>query len=260
MAEEPKKKRAKTSGDFSGQVCIVTGGTTGIGAACCQLFKDGGADVYNIDVSTPKDAGFPTRLCDVSDTKKLKSTIAGILKETKGRVDHLIVSAGVHLFQDVENASEAEYDRVTGINLRGTFFAIQAVIPAMRERKQGSIVVIGSDQSLIGKEGQAIYGMTKGAQAQLVKSTAVQYAKVGIRVNCICPGTIDTPLVDGAINALMKQNPDTTEAHWRKVLDEAQPIHRLGRPEEIAQAVIMCATNGFMTGALVSVDGGYVAQ
>eukprot|EP00457_Paulinella_chromatophora_P017288 gb/GEZN01018297.1/.p2 GENE.gb/GEZN01018297.1/~~gb/GEZN01018297.1/.p2 ORF type:complete len:142 (+),score=9.61 gb/GEZN01018297.1/:200-625(+) len=84
--------------------------------------------------------------------------------------------------------------------------------------------------------------------------------KVGIRVNCICPGTIDTPLVDGAINALMKQNPDTTEAHWRKVLDEAQPIHRLGRPEEIAQAVIMCATNGFMTGALVSVDGGYVAQ
>jgi len=241
---------------------IVTGGSTGIGKACVEYFAQRGAIVYNIDVSQPSDSSYPTsihtKLADVSDVPKLQSTFKSILEETKGKVDILIANAGVHLFQDIENTTVEQFDRVVNINLRGVFFSIQAVIGAMKKAGKGSIVTIGSDQSFIGKASSAVYGSTKAAIAQLTKSTAVQYAVDGIRVNCVCPGTIETPLYHNAVKQYCQLTGTSPEAAY-KGLATAQPIPRVGQPHEVAFVVGFVSKAGFMTGAQISVDGGYVA-
>ena len=136
----------------------------------------------------------------------------------------------------MENITEAEFDRVVGINIKGCFFAISSVVPIMKkqEPKGGSIVVVGSDQSFIGKPFQNLYGMTKGAIAQLAKSCAVQYAPEGIRVNCVCPGTIDTPLMRKAVEHMTDLAGDGDVEGRVKWLETAQPYPRLGQPEEVA--------------------------
>jgi len=251
---------SKTDLCFQDEVVIVTGGTTGIGQACVEYFHEKRALVWNLDVSTPKSSQPGVRFIqtDVGDVSQLRASISSILRQTNGRVDHLICCAGVHLFQDIENTSVEDFNRVVNINYRGTFFAIQAVIPAMKKASGGSIVVIGSDQSFIGKAFSAVYGSTKGAIAQLTKSTAVQYAKEGIRVNCVCPGTIETPLYHNAVKQFCKLT-GTKEADAYEGLKTAQPIPRIGTPSEVAFVVGWVSKSGFMTGAQVSIDGGYVA-
>ena len=132
----------------------------------------------------------------------------------------------------------------------------------MREQRHGSIVLMGSDQSLIGKKKSAIYGATKGAIGQLTKSTALDYAEYGIRVNCVCPGAIDTPLCEGAIkNFTTKYTTESVESLLQKV-QEKHPLNRLGKPEEVANVILFVCSNeaSFITGSLISIDGGYVAQ
>jgi len=226
------------------------------------FFNNRGAVVYNIDFASPSESDYPkavqTRLVDIRDVKKLQNTFTSILTETKGRVDHLIANAGIHLFQDIETTTLEQFDDVVNTNLRGVFFSIQSVIGAMKKAKKGSIVCIGSDQSFIGKAQSAVYGCTKGAIAQLSKSTAVQYAADGIRVNCVCPGTIETPLYHKAV-ARYCELTNTKPEDAYKGLATAQPIPRVGQPHEVAFVVGMVSKSEFMTGAQVSIDGGYVA-
>src|SRR5204863_9932044 len=104
-----------------------------------------------------------------------------------------------HLFANIDDTSYNQLESLVTINLIGTFYMLKTVIPLMKLQQKGSIVLMGSDQSIVGKASSAVYGMTKGAIAQLAKSTAIDYAAFNIRVNCICPGTIQTPLLDNAV-------------------------------------------------------------
>ena len=228
---------------YEGDVCVVTGGTTGIGAATCQAFLQARATaVYNLDVSPPSTKSDDKRLhfiqCDVSKPALLKAAVASIF-EKEGNIDHLVSNAGVWVGgEQMEDIKEEEFDRVVGINVKGCFFAISSVVPFMKKQaKGGSIIVVGSDQSFIGKPYQNLYGMTKGAIAQLAKSTAVQYAPDGIRVNCVCPGTIDTPLMRKAVEHMADLAGDHDVEGRVKWLETAQPLPRLGRPEEIAHTI-----------------------
>ena len=247
------------SPSFKGDVVIVTGGTTGIGAACCAHLAKAGGVVYNIDFKAPaaEVAGVTHLQCDVSDVAQVKRAVGAVVK-AHGRVDVLVSNAGVWHGGDFEKTSERDFDKVVGVNLKGTFFGIQAAVPAMLDNG-GSIVIIGSDQSLIGKPEQHLYGCTKGAIAQLSKSLAAHYAPKGVRVNCICPGTIDTPLMHGAVQDFVKQKGANADELYTW-LETAQPLPRLGRPEEVAALVACVAKIPFCVGSMISVDGGYTAQ
>ena len=247
------------SPSFKGDVVIVTGGTTGIGAACCAHLAKAGGVVYNIDFKAPAaDVEGVTHLqCDVSDVAQVKRAVGAVIK-AHGRIDLLVSNAGVWHGGDFEKTSERDFDKVVGVNLKGTFFGIQAAVPAMLDHG-GSIVIIGSDQSLIGKPEQHLYGCTKGAIAQLSKSLAAHYAPKGVRVNCICPGTIDTPLMHGAVQDFVKQKGANAQELYTW-LETAQPLPRLGRPEEVAALVACVAKIPFCVGSMISVDGGYTAQ
>ena len=307
---------------YDGDVCIVTGGSAGIGAACCSTLAAAGAVVYSVDVAAPPAAapGVTHLACDVSDVRALRKAIGAVAK-AHGRVDVLVSNAGVwhgagkgrdipnfkgsslgrfplvsadfwtsdHLSErsrrvdafsrtrthveatlnhpfpaqvwhggDFEAVDERAFDRVVGVNLKGTFFAIQAAVPHMRDRG-GAVVIIGSDQSLVGKPEQHLYGCTKGAIAQLSKSLAAHYAPAGIRVNCVCPGTIDTPLMHGAVADFVEKKGAKAEELYAW-LETAQPLPRLGTPAEVAALVACVAKIPFCVGSVISVDGGYTAQ
>ena len=181
--------------------------------------------------------------------------------EQAGRIDMLFANAGVHHVATLEATEEEALDRLIAINIKGVFHTVQTVIPHMRKLGGGSIVLMGSDQCFVGKGASAAYGLTKGAIGQLTKSTAIDLAKDRIRVNCICPGSIDTPLLHRAVDQFTAYTGSAREAVMRSV-EQAQPMARLGQPEEIASAVAYMLSDeaSFMTGALLSVDGGYVSQ
>ena len=245
---------------FMGKVAVITGGTTGIGQATLELLRARGATVYNLDVTAPPLEDDKFIQCDVRSKFEVDAAIRTIMAR-HGRIDMVFANAGVHLFATLEQTSAEDLDRIIGINIKGVFHTLQAVIPVMRSQGQGSIVLMGSDQSFVGKGSSAAYGMTKGAIGQLTKSTAIDYAQHGIRVNCICPGTIDTPLLHGAVKRFTSIH-DAKPEDVIEGLAKAQPIRRIARPEEIARTVafLLSDESSFTTGALVSVDGGYVAQ
>jgi len=241
---------------------IITGGSTGIGKATAELFASEGATVFNLDINEP---GYTHNAihyinCDVSDYNHLAHAFEKIIKHVN-TIDYLFANAGIHVFASLEDTSLETLDNVLNINLKGTFFTLKLAIPYMKQQNHGSIVLMGSDQSLIGKAESSIYGATKGAVAQLTKSTAIDYAKYNIRVNCICPGTIDTPLYHNAVNAYSHKTGISKENVYQS-LNTAQPIQRVGKPAEIAKAVAFMLSDeaSYMTGALMSVDGGMVAQ
>ncbi len=129
------------------------------------------------------------------------------------------------------------------------------------KNEKGSIVLMGSDQSFVGKGCSSVYGLTKAAIGQLTKSTAIDYAAYGVRVNCVCPGTMNTPLFENAVESLSKKT-NTPKNEIHNQLYQAQPLQRIGRPEEIASAVLFLCSDeaSFITGTLLPVDGGYTAQ
>ena len=259
--EQARAARTSTRFDCTGQVVVVTGGTTGIGRACCEAFlAAGAAAVYNLDVLPSTDAGVGEFVrCDVAKPAEVERCIARVVETHGGRLDCVVSNAGVWaVHPELEMLTEKEFDRVIGINIKGAMFTIKAALPAMRRAGHGNIVIIGSDQSFVGKPKQNLYGLTKAALAQLAKSLAAQYAPEGIRVNCVCPGTIDTPLMHGAVAKIVELEGGEAQPRY-DWLKTAQPVPRLGTPEEIAQAVLMCTSIGFMAGALVPVDGGYTA-
>ena len=238
------------------------GGNSGIGLATVERFAGAGAKVYSFDLPTAQKVAkndwthVPVDMRDVRALKEATRTVA----EENGRVDVLVANAGKWSGCSLVDVDEALYDDIASINIKGTFFAIQSVIPFMRLQKNGgAIVVVGSDQSLVGKAEQNLYGLTKAAVLQLAKSCAVEFAPENIRVNCVCPGTIDTPFVKGAVSDFAKKkNQDPNALYdWLKT---AQPFPRLGHPDEVAALITTVAKIPFLVGATISIDGGYTAQ
>uniref|UniRef100_A0A7S4ETK2 Uncharacterized protein n=1 Tax=Chrysotila carterae TaxID=13221 RepID=A0A7S4ETK2_CHRCT len=178
-----------------------------------------------------------------------------VLADNSDKLDIFVANAGIWTCGDFEQITEEEFDRVVGINMKGAFFALQAALPPLRA-SGGCAVVMGSDQCFVGKVEQNLYGMTKGALGQLVKSLAAQYAPLGVRINAVCPGTIDTPLMHNAVAKISAEKGIDSKGIYERI-NTAQPMPRVGQPEEVAQLVLAVCCNGFMAGALVSIDGGY---
>ena len=247
--------------EWNNKVVIITGASTGIGAATRVLLHSKGATVYNLDIAAPVDNDQGHFIsCDMRDRNAIRTAIQEILAKEK-RIDMLFANAGIHLFATIEETSDEQLDNLIAINILGPYCILQAVLPVMKQQQKGSIVLMGSDQSFVGKASSSAYGLTKGAIGQLTKSTAIDYAKYNIRVNCICPGTINTPLLHKAVSHYATINA-ANESDVYTGLDTVQPWGRIGKPEEIAAVVafLLSDENSFMTGSLVSADGGYVCQ
>ena len=245
---------------FEKKIAIVTGGSTGIGNATCIKLKNEGAIVYNLDIHEVATNGIHFIKCDIRNYSDVKSAVQQVADQ-EGIIDLLFANAGIHMSGNIEDTSIEDFENILSINLKGLFYTVKEVIPFMKKQKKGAIVLTGSDQSFIGKGNSSAYGLTKGAIGQLTKSTAIDYAPFNIRINCICPGTIETPLLTKAVDgfdALTYLGKDTIY----KMLEEAQPIKRIAKPEEIANVVafLLSEESSFMTGALVAADGGYTCQ
>jgi NAD(P)-dependent dehydrogenase (short-subunit alcohol dehydrogenase family) len=227
-----------------------------MGQATARLLADEGCRVYVLDVQETSQACFLK--CDVTDYSQVKSSVERVL-QIEGRIDLLFAAAGIHLFADIEQTSIEEFEHVLSVNLKGTFYILKEVLPIMRSQQRGNVVLMGSDQVFVGKGSSSAYGLTKAAIGQLTKSTAIDYARYNVRVNCICPGTIDTPMLAPTIRRYHEVSGVPLDEIYEQ-LRKAQPIQRLGTSEEVARAVLFLLSDecSFMTGTLVSVDGGYV--
>jgi len=245
---------------FFQKIAIVTGGSTGIGKETIAKLNDEKAKVYNLDIVKVEDLNSTFIKCDVSNYNEVQNAVKSVF-EKEGKIDVLFANAGVHLFANIEETSIDEFEKVLSVNIKGMYYILKEVIPIMKEQNKGSILLMGSDQSFVGKGKSSVYGMTKGAVAQLTKSTAIDYADYNIKVNCICPGTIDTPLLDKAVDKFQSLT-GLENDEIKKLLEEAQPIKRIAEPKEIASTAcyLLSDENSFMTGALVPVDGGYTCQ
>ncbi len=247
--------------EWQNKVIIITGASTGIGQATKNLLRSRGAIVYNLDLSLPQgETSMYDVVCDVRDRDQVKRTIDMIHSKTN-RIDMLFANAGIHLFAGIEETTDEEFDTIIATNIYGTFYTLKAVLPIMKAQQKGSIVLMGSDQTFVGKGRSAAYGLTKAAIGQLTKSTAIDYASSHIRVNCICPGTINTPLLHKAVDKYASLTSGDKDQIFID-LDKIQPMGRIGTPEEIAIVVafLLSDENTFMTGSLISADGGYVCQ
>ena len=260
---QPLSNQNNTSpSTFTGKVAIVTGGSTGIGQATCLELSERGATVYNLDICPPAETTAHAQFiqCDICQYEAVQNAIAQITGKQE-HIDLLFANAGIHLFANIEETSFLDLDKIIDTNIKGVFYSLKALIPIMKKQQQGKIVLMGSDQSFVGKGQSSAYGLTKGAIGQLTKSTAIDYAPFNIQVNCICPGTIDTPLLSKAVDRF-KTLSGLSTAEVDKLLQEAQPMARIAQPIEIAKTVcfLLSEENSFMTGSLVPVDGGYTCQ
>ena len=239
-------------------VCVVTGGSLGIGLAVVERFAKNGYQVVNLDI---RDFDKPVEQaqwmeCDVTSESAVSDCITETLNRF-GRIDVLVSNAGMHFSATIEDTSPKDFDRVFSLNVKGAYHAVRAVLPAMKQAKSGAIIIMASDQAIIGKRNSFAYNMSKAALASMAKTTALDYASFNIRANAVCPGTIETPLYHKYVAA---SGADKAQVHAEE--EAAQPLGRLGQPDEVAAFTYFLASDDakFITGSLHSIDGGYTAQ
>lgn len=249
---------------FNGKVALITGAASGIGRATALAFARNGASVIiadTLEVGGAETARMVEELgrkaifirCDVSRDADVKETMRRTV-ETFGRLDYAFNNAGIEGKQAMTpDCSEENWDRVININLKGVWLCMKHQLPQMLKQGSGSIVNCSSIAGLNGFPGIPAYSASKHGVIGLTKTAALEYAKSGIRVNVVCPGVIQTPMIDRFIHG---------EAQIQKQLVAGEPVGRVGRPEEIASAVLwLCSDeSSFVTGHSMVVDGGWVAQ
>jgi NAD(P)-dependent dehydrogenase (short-subunit alcohol dehydrogenase family) len=248
---------------LAGKVAFITGAASGIGAACALRFAQEGAALAGFDLKEGFEGDWPEAAkqapdsCfatgDVRDDAGVARAVAGAL-ERLGRIDVLVNSAGVGGGGPVHLIEPEEWDRVLDVNLRGTFLTSRRVLPAMLEQGSGSIIHVASVEGIEGFEGGSAYNASKGAVILLMRNMAMDYARRGIRVNAICPGFIQTPLLESLLDVPGLEEP-------RERIREAHQLGRFGQPVEIANAALFLASEeaSFVTGHALVVDGGYTA-
>lgn len=249
--------------ELAGRIAIVTGAGSGIGQAIAHRFAAAGAAVVaaDLDLAAAKETAtsFPEQIVpyqvDVTDEPSVQRLVQATL-ERFGQIDILVNNAGIGTTKDIVETDLEEWERVFAVNVRGVFLCCKHALPSMLARRHGVIINMGSVAGLIGIPQRAAYCASKGAVVTLTKQIAVAYVKQGIRCNCICPGTVDTPWVE----RLVAQTPDPEAA--RRALEARQPMGRLVRPDEVAAAALYLASDdaAAITGSILVIDGGWMAQ
>ena len=251
---------------FSGKVALVTGGASGIGRACAQLFAREGASVVVSDVALEggqqtvrlieEDGGEASFVeADVSKAAQVEALV-GRTVEIYGRLDYAFNNAGIEgrMATNTADYPEEDWDRVIAVNLKGVWLCMKHEIPQMLSQGGGSIVNNSSVEGLVGLEGTSAYAASKHGVVGLTKTAALEYAQSGIRVNAVCPGLIRTPMVER-----YSRGDAEIEAQLAASLE---PVGRMGSPEEVAEAVVWLCSEAasFVTGHAMAVDGGFLAR
>jgi len=249
------------------KVCLITGGGSGIGRAMALRFAQEGAMVLAADrdeagasqtaEQVREAGGLALALrCDVTSAEQVEQMVATAL-DTWGRVDVLCNNAGIlgHAGEIVD-VPEETWDLAFAVNVKGVYLGCKYSIPHMVRQGSGAIVNTASVAGLIGIPGRALYCTTKGAVVTLTKQIAVAYVDKGLRCNCVCPGTVDSPWIE----RLLADSDDP--ATMRTQLEARQPMGRLGTPEEVAAAALYLASDeaAFVTGTALVIDGGWIAR
>jgi NAD(P)-dependent dehydrogenase (short-subunit alcohol dehydrogenase family) len=249
-----------------GRVAIVTGGASGIGRATGHRLVAEGAKVVLVDRADTEAAARAMTagdgvawgiVADVADEAAVALAFAAVTSR-EGRLDVLVNAAGIGSPRPVtiDEATLEEWERLCAVNLTGTFLCCRAAVPLMRRGGGGAVVNVASEIGLVGAPRSAMYGATKGGVVQLTRALAVDHAPDGIRINCVCPGPVDTPLLQQSI----ARAPDPEAKRRQEV--ESTLLGRLGTPDEIASVICFLASPeaSFMTGSIVVADGGVTAR
>jgi NAD(P)-dependent dehydrogenase (short-subunit alcohol dehydrogenase family) len=247
------------------KVAIVTGGSSGIGLASAELLAEVGATVIILDIneSTGKEAvekitktGGKAKFlyCDVSSDSDCKKTIQAIHKEF-GRIDVLFNNAGVMRRRNIVNLEEEDWDLMINVNLKSIYLLSRYVIPIMIEGKGGSIINNGSGWGIKGGPNAVAYCAAKGGVVNMTRAMAIDFGKQGVRVNCVCPGDVDTPLLRGEAAQIGMDE----EEFMKEAAD--RPLGRVGDVKDVAHAVLYLASDlsSWVTGTFLIVDGGGLA-
>lgn len=250
-------------GRLQDRVALITGAASGIGAACARRFAEEGALIAGVDLQKPVDDSWErvraTRAkstfregVDVREEGLVEAAVQAAIADF-GRIDILVNAAGVGGGGPAHELAVEEWDRVVDINLKGSFLVAKHVLAQMVEQGSGNVVHLASVEGLEGMSGSLPYNASKGGVVLMTKNMAIDYGRYGIRVNCLCPGLIETPLTAPLkIEAL---------AHIRATMQSWHVLDRLGRPEEVAACALFLASDeaSFVTGHSLVVDGGWTA-
>ena len=250
---------------LDGKVAAVTGAASGIGRSVAVLLARQGARVFVLDVDAAGGAqtvgqierasGSATFVaCDVSSAAAVAQAF-GVLASAAGRLDVLVNNAGIAHIGNLESTSEADFDRVYSVNVKGVYLCLRAAVPLMRAG--GAIVNLSSIAALVGLKDRFAYSMTKGAVQAMTLSVARDYLAQNIRCNAVCPARVHTPFVDG----FLSRNYPGHEREMFEQLSRAQPIGRMGTPDEVAALVLyLCSDEAaFITGCTYPIDGGVLS-
>jgi NAD(P)-dependent dehydrogenase (short-subunit alcohol dehydrogenase family) len=242
---------------MTGKVALVTGGGSGIGRAAAELFAERGGSVVVADLNEAGAKATVERIaaqgrraeavrCDVTNAANVEAAVAAV-RRIFGRIDAAINTVGILRISPITEAGDDEWSTVLRVNLMGAFHVTQAAMRAMQAQGGGAIVHIASRAAIQVKEGHAAYAASKAGIVQLTKVAALEGARHGIRVNCVCPGFTDTPFTRGA-------HGEEAFTGWAR----SCPLGRVARPEEIARALLFLVSDdaSFITGSALVADGG----
>jgi NAD(P)-dependent dehydrogenase (short-subunit alcohol dehydrogenase family) len=247
--------------DFSGSVALITGAASGMGAATAREFSAAGGHVVIVDRNAQLAAEVaaelqadPAVIGDVSDPAFCNQAVEVVLQRY-GRLDVLVNAAGIIVRADALHTSDEQWQRVMNVNVSGLFYMSRAALVPMLTQGKGAIVNFGSIWGEVGAAGVVAYCASKGAVHQITRAMALDHVKDGIRINAVCPGEVNTPMLASA-----RSEPVTAELLQR--IADSVPLGRLAEPVEIARVVLFLASDAasYMTGAMVHVDAGYTAR